>query len=363
MSLHAYRSIARARAAAPIATRRGSSARSDVDRGGEHPGIVRHDRDRGLRRRHLAIPGNVRRDHGQGAGERTGQHHAEALAPERRRHERLRPRRADPSAPPGRGSRGCRCPSSGTRSRVSRSLTARGSAPQIWSRAPLRRWISGQARSRTCSPFRVSCRPANVTVCSRPRGIDGVGDEDAVRDDLVVAGKPPCRRVAGPLGDGDPLVDPAREEPPGRHRRASSSRARPRRGGWRPSGGRHREHRDAGHGRHRLVQVEHVEALPLEHPPDPEDRARAEDDVRQRAVRGHDHRPADRDHVRRRVAVPADAGVEGARELTGGSLPITSRTSCPRASSASACSSACSTTAPQNDHENGTTMPIFTRGA
>ena len=47
----------------------------------------------------------------------------------------------------------------------------------------------------------------------------------------------------------------------------------------------------------------------------------------------------------------------------GGSLPITSRTSCPRASSASACSSACSTTAPQNDHENGTTTPIFTAGS
>src|SRR4029079_8930647 len=44
----------------------------------------------------------------------------------------------------------------------------------------------------------------------------------------------------------------------------------------------------------------------------------------------------------------------------GGSFPITSLTSCPRASRAAACSSACSTTAPQNDHENGTTIPIFT---
>ena len=35
------------------------------------------------------------------------------------------------------------------------------------------------------------------------------------------------------------------------------------------------------------------------------------------------------------------------------------RTSWPRSSSAAACSSACSTTAPQNDHENGTTIPIF----
>ena len=47
----------------------------------------------------------------------------------------------------------------------------------------------------------------------------------------------------------------------------------------------------------------------------------------------------------------------------GGSFPISSRTSWPRASRAAAWSSACSTTAPQNDHENGTTMPIFTPGA
>ena len=58
-------------------------------------------------------------------------------------------------------------------------------------------------------------------------------------------------------------------------------------------------------------------SLPLEHPPDPEDRAGAEDDVRQRAVRGHDHRASDRDHVGGRVAVAADSGVQGARELTG----------------------------------------------
>ena len=45
----------------------------------------------------------------------------------------------------------------------------------------------------------------------------------------------------------------------------------------------------------------------------------------------------------------------------GGSLPMISRTSWPRPSSAAAWSSACSTTAPQNDQENGTTIPIFTR--
>ena len=66
-------------------------------------------------------------------------------------------------------------PSSETRSRVSRSLTASGSEPQICSRAPVRRRISGQARSSTWRPLRVSCRPAKVTVCSRPAGSVAAG--------------------------------------------------------------------------------------------------------------------------------------------------------------------------------------------
>ena len=45
--------------------------------------------------------------------------------------------------------------------------------------------------------------------------------------------------------------------------------------------------------------------------------------------------------------------------VPGGSFPITILTSWPRARSASDLSSACSSTAPQNDHENGTTMPTF----
>ena len=47
--------------------------------------------------------------------------------------------------------------------------------------------------------------------------------------------------------------------------------------------------------------------------------------------------------------------------LPGGSWPITSLTSWPRWRSACAWFSACSTTPPGNDHENGTTIPIFTR--
>ncbi len=208
-------------------------------------------------------------------------------------------------------------PSSETCRRVRSSRTASGSEPQICSRAPVRRRISGQARSSTCSPLRVSCRPANVTVCSRSDGIDGVGDEHAVRDDLIVAREPAGRGVTCPLGDGDPHVDPAREKAPGRHRELhpaelprSVMRRHDRCGG-------HREHRDTGHRCHRLVQVEHIEALPFEHAPDPEDRPRAEDDVRQRAVRRHDHGAPDRDHVGGGDAVPTDPRVERTRELPG----------------------------------------------
>src|SRR5947208_2591333 len=43
----------------------------------------------------------------------------------------------------------------------------------------------------------------------------------------------------------------------------------------------------------------------------------------------------------------------------GGSWPMIVRVSTPSRCSVSACSSACSTTAPQNDHEYGTTMPTF----
>jgi hypothetical protein len=46
-------------------------------------------------------------------------------------------------------------------------------------------------------------------------------------------------------------------------------------------------------------------------------------------------------------------------KLPGGSLPMIVRVSIPNRRRASACSSACSTTAPQNDQEYGTTIPTF----
>ena len=92
MSLHAYRSIASARAASPIATRRGSSARSAVIASTSAEGSSGGTVTERLRRRHLAVAGDVRRDDGKGAREGPRQHHAEALAAERRRDQRLRPR-------------------------------------------------------------------------------------------------------------------------------------------------------------------------------------------------------------------------------------------------------------------------------
>jgi hypothetical protein len=144
-----------------------------------------------------------------------------------------------------------------------------------------------------------------------------VRDQDAVRDHLVVTGQPALGRLAGALGDRDPVVEPVDEEPPDR-----LAEPHPAQIAGRVEGPDHRRRGDGQRGRtrgrrHRFVQVENVEALALERPPDAEEGARREDDVRQRPVRRHDHRAADRDHLGRRVAVPADAGMQGARELAG----------------------------------------------
>ena len=67
------------------------------------------------------------------------------------------------------------------------------------------------------------------------RGIDGVGDEDAVRDDLVVAGKPPWPPSRAPARRRRSAGRSGSRGSPRRASRASSSRARPRRGGSRRS--------------------------------------------------------------------------------------------------------------------------------
>ena len=152
-------------------------------------------------------------------------------------------------------------PSSETPSLVRRSRTASGSAPATVRRRPLRRWISGHARSSTCRPFRASWRPAKTMRCSRSAGRRGLGNEHAVREHVVLAREPAVLRDARTLGDGDPVVDPIHQESP--DRRSESQPAELARGveGRDERCSRHDERGRADRRCHRLVQVEHVEAL------------------------------------------------------------------------------------------------------
>src|SRR5579862_1399906 len=67
--------------------------------------------------------------------------------------------------------------------------------------------------------------------------------------------------------------------------------------------------------------MEDVEPLLGQDPPHPPDRARREDDVRQRAVRRHDDGATDRDHVSGQVSMPAGSRVEQVGEVPGWVVP------------------------------------------
>ena len=208
-------------------------------------------------------------------------------------------------------------PSSGTRRRDRRSRTASGSAPAIRSRAPVRRRISGQARSRTCEPLARLLPAGEDDVMLTAARVGLRGDEDAVRNDLVLARQPPLRRLRAPA----------------RRRRCDGRSAR--RGSPRPAWRARIQPRSPARvvGRRRSAPSQNASAAmhgvgvigscrwrrskpsPREHAPHPQDGARAEDDVRQRAVGRDDHGAADRDDALGRVAVPADARVEDAGEL------------------------------------------------
>ena len=108
---------------------------------------------------------------------------------------------------------------------------------------------------------------AVMCVCRR-------GNEHAVGDDLVFAWKPRGGGVARMRRDGDPVVEPFREESP--ERRATLHPAelavRVERADHRPAPERDRGDRDRR--RHRLMDVQHVEALTRERAPDAGDRSR-----------------------------------------------------------------------------------------
>ena len=78
-----------------------------------------------------------------------------------------------------------------------------------------------------------------------------------------------------------------------------------------------RERRDADGRCHRFVQMDEIELLPARIRLDASDRARREHDVRQRAVRRHDDRAADRDDSLGQRRVPPRSRVEESREPAG----------------------------------------------
>jgi len=265
-------------------------------------GIPRRDEQTRLVGHDVTVPADVGGNHGRRAGERPRQHHPETLAAERRGHQGLRaqqllgeivlteePERVDP------------CPVD----------------PCLLQPEPHHQRV-GAHDSQPCARAAVDLRPRaqqdrhalppvvpadEDDPVLAPARLGVLGDQHPVRDHLELAADPARRRLARRVGDRYAPVDPVHQKPP--YRQAGVHPAQPTGGvegrDDRAAGRRH--HRGADHRGHRLVKVHHVEALALEHALDLRHGAGAEHDIRQRAVRGHDHRAADRDHVTRWLAV------------------------------------------------------------
>ena len=146
-----------------------------------------------------------------------------------------------------------------------------------------------------------------------PLGVRLLGQNDSVRDDLEAGPEPARRRLGRHPGHGDPRVDAFDQESPHLEPGAHPAEI----AGGVPGGDdralRERQRRHADRGGHRLVQVEHVEALLAQRLAHAEDRPGRENDVRQGAVRRDDDRATDRDDPRRQVAVAAAPGVQETR--------------------------------------------------
>ena len=175
--------------------------------------------------------------------------------------------------------------------------------------------ISGHARRSTCRPFRGSCRPAKVTVCSRPAASTTEGmrtpfagprnapgshcaaesrarSETAMRSSILPARKPQAGipsfiQPSSPDAWWVTTIGEVAIASTEMHVTGVIGSCR-----WSTS----------------------KRSLP-EHAPDAANRPGAEDDVRERAVRRHDHGTADRNDIRRRVAVAPDPRVQRTREL------------------------------------------------
>src|SRR6516162_4025481 len=81
---------------------------------------------------------------------------------------------------------------------------------------------------------------------------------------------------------------------------------------------RERQSGDADGRGHGLVEVDDVELLVVEDATNASDRPRRENNVRERAVRGHDNRTADGDDSFRQGTMPTGPRVEETREPTRG---------------------------------------------
>ncbi len=146
-------------------------------------------------------------------------------------------------------------------------------------------------------------------------GLRPARHEHAVRDHLVVAGQPPALRRLRSLRHRDAMVDPVDHEPPHLHSVLHPAELARRVEGRDERAARADERRQADRRRHRLVEVQHVEALALERTHRPEVRTRREHDVRKRSVCGDDDGASHGDDVRGRLPMAPDARVQHAREL------------------------------------------------
>ena len=230
------RSTASARAASPIAARRGSSATSAADRVGERVRVVRRHGDGGLRAQHLAVAGDVGGDGRERARERAREHHAEALLAERRRDERLRAEQRLRQLVLAEEADDVDARRPGTRSRVSRRRTASGSAPATVSRRPGAPMDLGPGAEQDLQPLPRLLSPGEDDPVLAAAGRRRRRDEDAVRDHLVVAREPALCDCLRALGDRDAVVDAVDQEAPERPRPTSSSRGRRTRGTSRRAG-------------------------------------------------------------------------------------------------------------------------------
>ena len=303
---HEYGSAA-LRAAAPSARRRSSSSSSSTSaalQGAASPG--------GTRMPGLVVVGHLRvaldvgGDDRRGAGEGACEHHAEALAAERRRDEQAGGLElggqvvvvdaAEQVDPVERESLPARQPAHGERV----------GADQAQARAGPRVHLRPGARGAPAAPLRGSFRPMKTTLPLRPPGSASGGRSMPFG---ITSNGPPMCGSAARRADSETAIrwsirlastpqKSAAERVPAQPLARRVAGDDDRAGGGREGVGR--EHR-----RERLVHVDDVEALPLPDPAHAHERLRAEDDVRERGVGGDDHRPPDRHHVVRRPRVPA----------------------------------------------------------